>query len=85
MKLVSMLTVWLTCCSQYHTISSPWGPEENLLPVSGKGEAVLLLSSGLCLLCGHWVLSNDCVSLFELAASELSSEAVVLRLAWCLY
>lgn len=82
MKLVSMLKVWLTSCSQYHTIANPWGPEENLLPVSGNGEAVLLLSSGLFLLCGHWVLSNDCVSLFELAARELSSEAVVLRREW---
>lgn len=76
MKLVSMLRMWLKCLL-YDTTSNPWGSEENCLLVSGKGGAIIM-NSGLFLLWGQWVPRNDCVSLFELAGSEV----VVLLLAW---
>lgn len=65
-----------------HTTSSPWAPEENCLLASEKGGVVLLLSSGLFLLWEYLEPSNDCVSLFELAAGELSSPKAVVFLAW---
>lgn len=63
-----------------HTTSSSWAPQENCLLASEKG-GIVLLSSGLFLLWKHLEPSNDCVSLFELAAGELSSKVVVF-LAW---
>lgn len=44
----------------------------------GKGIALhLLRGSGLFLVYRCWVPGNDCVSLFELAARELSYKSVV--------